>query len=339
MKVGGRYLKAIAALAVVLAGAGPVGAQGQAEKWGPAGKERINQFTIGLAAGLPEGAPLRFGAELARALNEGDEMRILPIVTRGIFDNFEDLLQLRGVDAAIVYGDTLLHFDKVERVPNVLNKVHYVASLFPSELQIFVRPEIKSLRDLQGKVVNFNQKGTAAAYTGPIVFERLGIKVDARFDPHPAVMRQIRTSDRYAATVWITAKPVGGIAAQDWPAGFKMLSVPFTKELEDLYLPATLESADYPKLIPAGQKVETIAVPAVLAVYNWTPGSQRYRRMVKFVDYIFDRLPNLQKPPFHPAWKNVNLSAPVPGWRRYQPVQDKLDKLRSGQTTAAASRR
>ena len=313
-------------------------ASAQADRWGEGGKSRINQFTIGLAAGLPEGAPLRFGAELARALNQGDEMRILPIVTRGIFDNFADLLQLRGVDAAIIYGDTLLHFDKVEKVPNVLTKVHYIASLFPSELQIFVRPEINALEDLAGKWVNFNNKGTAAAYTGPIVFQRLGIKVVERFDRHPDVMRQIRTSDKYAATVWVTAKPVGGIAQQDWPPGFKMLSVPFTKELEELYLPATLESGDYPKLIPAGQKISTIAVPAVLAVYNWQQGSQRHARMVKFVDFIFDRLPSLQKPPFHPAWKNVNLAAPVPGWRRYQPVQDKLDQLRSSQPATTARR-
>ncbi|MEZ5818035.1 MAG: TAXI family TRAP transporter solute-binding subunit [Hyphomicrobiaceae bacterium] len=334
--------KSFRSLTALLVAAGTVWmtgpAKAQADRWGETGKNRINQFTIGLAAGLPEGAPLRFGAELARALNDADSMRILPVVTRGIFDNFVDLLQLRGIDAAIVYGDTLLHFHEVERVPNVLNKVHYIASLFPSELQIFARPEINSIKDLAGKWVNFNSKGTAAAYTGPIVFRRLGIKVVERYDRHPDVMRDIRTSEKYAATVWVTAKPVGGIAQRDWPKGFKLLSVPFTKELEDLYLPATLESADYPKLIPSGQKVSTIAVPAVLAVYNWQPGAQRYPRMVKFVDYIFNKLPQLQKPPFHPAWKNVNLAAPVPGWRRYQPVQAKLDQLRAGRPETTARR-
>ncbi len=313
-------------------------AQGDPERWGSQGKARINEYTIGLAAGLPEGAPLRIAAELARALNEGDNMRILPVVTRGIFDNFVDLLQLKGIDAAIVYGDTLLHFDKVEKVPNILDKVHYVASLFPSELQILVRPEINSIQDLAGKWVNFNNKGTAAAYTGPIVFKRLGIKVVERYDPHPVVMRQFANSNQYAATVWVTSKPVRGIVAQDWPKGFKLISVPYTKELEDLYLPATLEAADYPKLIADGQKVSTIAVPAVLAVYNWRDGQTRRPRMERFVEHIFKKLPQLQKPPFHPAWRNVNLAAAVPGWRRYQPVQDKLDRLRGGNRAAAAQR-
>jgi len=318
------------AAAVLIAGLAQGALAQGLDKWGHEGRERINQGTIGLAAGLPEGAPLRFAAEIARALNQGDDLRILPIVTRGVFDNFVDLLQLRGVDAAIVYGDTLLHFEKVDKAPNVANRVNYIANLFPSELQIFVRPEISSINDLAGKWVNFNSQGTAAAYSGPIIFKRLGIDVVEKFDPHPAVMRDIRTSDKYAATVWVTTKPVGGIAQADWPPGFKLISVPYTKELEDLYLPATLDSKDYPKLIAAGQKVETIAVPAVLAVYNWERGSARYPRMVRFVDSLFARLPELQKPPFHPAWKDVNLAAPVPGWKRYGPVQSKLDELRSG---------
>lgn len=338
MTMRSRFAAVLAAATCALATAGGAIAQGNIDLWGAEGKALINENTIGLAAGLPEGAPLRLGAELARALNDGNQMRVLPVVTRGIFDNFVDLLQLKGIDAAIVYGDTLLHFDKVAKVPNVLSKIHYIASLFPAELQIFVRPEINSLKDLEGKWVNFNSKGTAAAYTGPIVFQRLGIKAVFRYDPHPIVMRQIRTSNKYAATVWVTSKPVGGIVRQDWPKGFKLISVPYTKELEDLYLPASLSSADYPKLIPAGQRISTIAVPAVLAVYNWRPGQRRHARMVKFVDYIFKNLPKLQKPPFHRVWKNVNLAAPVPGWRRYGPVQDKLDELRGGRRGQSAAR-
>lgn len=318
------------AAAILIAGLSQQASAQSSDKWGQKGKERLNQGTIGLAAGLPEGAPLRFAAEMARVLNEGDDLRVLPIVTRGVFDNFVDLLQLRGVDAAIVYGDTLLHFEKVEKAPHVATQVNYIASLFPSELQIFVRPEINSVHDLAGKWVNFNSQGTAAAYSGPIIFKRLGINVVEKFDPHPVVMRDIRTSDKYAAVVWVTTKPVGGIAQADWPPGFKLISVPYTKELEELYLPAALDSKDYPKLIAADQKVETIAVPAVLAVYNWQPGSARYPRMVRFVDSLFAKLAELQKPPFHPAWKDVNLAASVPGWKRYGPVQSKLDALRGG---------
>ena len=44
-------------------------------------KEAINSWTLGLAAGRIEGAPLQFAGELARAMDDGDNLRVLPIVT------------------------------------------------------------------------------------------------------------------------------------------------------------------------------------------------------------------------------------------------------------------
>src|ERR1700755_75196 len=42
-------------------------------------KLKRNAWTVGLAAGLPEGAPLRFAVELARVLDDGDNMRVIPM--------------------------------------------------------------------------------------------------------------------------------------------------------------------------------------------------------------------------------------------------------------------
>src|SRR5262249_43396712 len=71
----------------------------------PSLKIRLNRWTVGLAAGRLEGGPLRFAAELARVLDDGNNFRVLPVVTRGPFDNVFDLLYLNGVDAAILHGD------------------------------------------------------------------------------------------------------------------------------------------------------------------------------------------------------------------------------------------
>jgi TRAP-type uncharacterized transport system substrate-binding protein len=65
-------------------------------------KERINAWTVGLAGGLIEGAPLRLAAEIARVVNEEDKLHVIPMVTRGATENVNSLLYLRGVDTAIV---------------------------------------------------------------------------------------------------------------------------------------------------------------------------------------------------------------------------------------------
>src|SRR5229473_827191 len=70
-------------------------------------KERINAWTVGLAGGLIEGAPLRLAAEIARVVNEKDKLHVIPIATRGATENVNSLLYLRGVDTAIINTDAL----------------------------------------------------------------------------------------------------------------------------------------------------------------------------------------------------------------------------------------
>ena len=290
---------------------------------------RLNAWTVGLAAGRIEGAPLRFAAELARVLDDGDNMRVLPIVTRGIFDNVFDLLYLRGVDAAIVHGDVLEHFKKDQKISGIEGRINYLMPLFPSEVHVFVRPEITKLEELAGKVVNFNTQGTAAAYSGPIIFERLGIKVEPRFIPHPVALGEMAKNDKYAAAVFVSTKPLDPFVKRKWPEGFKFLPVPLTQTLEEYYLPAQLESADYPGLIPEGERVQTVAVPTVLAVYNWRNDRERQQRLARLVNYLFERFSKLQtEPGYHPQWSEVNLAATVPGWQRFGPMQARLNSAR-----------
>jgi len=244
-------------------------------------RDKTNAGSIGLAAGLLEGAPVHFAAEIARVVNENSDMHVLPIVTRGPTENVNDLLYLKGVDVAIINSDSLEEYKS--QVPQIQERILYLLSLFPSELHIFVRPEINSLADLAGKKVNFNTQGTAAAYSGPIIFSRLGIDVDKMFIPHPVALEQMKRGD-IAAVVFVTSKPVDAFVKGKWGEGFKFLPVNYDAKFEDYYLPSFLDSTDYPNLIAKDQRIATISVPTILATFNWKPGSPRYVRTAKFVD-------------------------------------------------------
>ena len=133
-----------------------------------------------------------------------------------------------------------------------------------------------------------------------------------------------------AATFWISSKPLAPFLKGVWPEGFKFLPVEYTDKLE-YYSPAYLEASDYPNLIKEGQRVPTISVPAVLAVFDWQKGSDRYQRMVRLVNYLSDRFELLQKEPgYHEKWKDVKSSATVPGWTRFRPLQERLDRNKFG---------
>jgi hypothetical protein len=284
----------------------------------------MNAWTVGLAGGLLEGAPIRLAAEIARVVDDGNNLHVLPVVTRGATENVNSLLYLRGIDAAIINSDALEEYRS--QVPDIQRRIAYVLNLFPSELHIFVRPEIQTLNDLAGKRVNFNTQGTAAAYSGPLIFSRLGLDVEKTFIPHQVALEQMRKGEM-AAVVFITSKPVDAFVRGRWDSGFKFLAVPYESKFEDYYLPSFLEPADYPTLIKPGERVATIAVPTVLVAFNWPAKSNRFQRVARFVDHLFSRIEKLQEPGFDPKWRSINLAATVPGLTRFPAAQAWLDRL------------
>jgi hypothetical protein len=109
--------------------------------------------------------------------------------------------------------------------------------------------------------------------------------------------------------------------------GLHLVSIPYPQQLADDYLPATLTHDDYPELIPAGESVDTVAVGAVLIAYNWPKTNQdRYSRVQRFVEAFFPKIAEFQKPPRHVKWREVNLAATLPGWKRFDAAQAWLDQ-------------
>lgn len=286
-------------------------------------QEKINAWTVGLAAGRIEGAPLRLAAEMARVVDDGAELQVLPIVTRGPTDNLNALLHLRGVDLAILNVDSLEEYRL--HLPEVRQHLLYLLNLFPSELHVLARRDIGRLQDLAGRTVNFNTLGTAAAFSGPLIFSRLDITVDATFVPHALALQQLRRGE-IAAVTFVSSKPVDAIGRGGRDDGLHLLPVPYDGRFEDFYLPATLEADDYPALIPRGERIDTLAVPSALVSYNWPAGSNRYQRVARFIERLFDRIERLQAPGFDAKWQTVNLGATVPGLQRFAAAQHWLDR-------------
>jgi TRAP transporter TAXI family solute receptor len=295
---------------------------------------KINSWTVGLASGLPEGTFIRFGAEIARNLNDGDELRVIPMITYGATENVKDLLYLKGVDVAFTNADVLEHFRTVEKVPNIERRVHFISGMYIGHVHVLVRADINSLKDLEGKKVSFHTPGAGASVTAPILFQRLGIKVEPVYVNNAIALEQMKTGD-VAGLVNTGGKPQDLFTKFKNDHGYKFLSVPFDK-FDDLYVPSVFTAEDYPGYIKPGEKVEALGVPVVLAVYNWPKDSDRFRRIQRFIEYYFDRFEGFQKPPYHPAWKSINLAANVPGWTRYWVADDKLKAMAAKQPPPAA---
>src|SRR5438552_5989404 len=141
-------------------------------------KERKNAWTVGIAGGLIDGTYMRFADELAKVLDDGDSLRILPMVSYGAASNLDDLLYLRGVDLAVTQSDVFEYFRTERKTPNLQNRVHYILRLPIAELHILAKTDIGSVEDLRGKRVNFGPAGSGSSLTGTIVFQRLAVQVE-----------------------------------------------------------------------------------------------------------------------------------------------------------------
>jgi TRAP-type uncharacterized transport system substrate-binding protein len=291
------------------------------------GEQESNEWTVGIAGGLPEGTNIRFAAEMAKVLDDKPNLRVLPIVTYGALGNVEDLLYLNGVDVTITSADVLDEFIRNGTISNIKNRIRYICSFYLNEVHVYVCPEIKTLEDLAGKKVSFNTVGSAANLTGGILFDRLHINAEKVFINNSVALEKMRTGE-IAGVVHVTGKPTDLFTKFKPEPGFHFLPVPYTPNLQDYYVPTELTSKDYPNLLQPGETVDTIAVPQVLAVYNWPPETDRYRRVARFVEYFFKRFDQFKQPPFHPKWNEVNLASQLQGWTRFQAAEELLAATR-----------
>ena len=290
-------------------------------------RNRKNEWTVGVAGGQLSGTYMTFANELAEVLDDGDNLRVVPIVTYGAASNLDDLLYLRQVDVAVTQADVFEYFRTQRRIANLDSRVNYIVRLPVSELHVLARTDVKSIEDLRGKKVSFGPAGSASSLTGTIVFQRLGVQVEQVLFDNPTALQKLKSGE-LAALVRVIGKPIDFFAKIPPNSGLHFVSIPFSKTFSDYYTLGELTSKEYPNLVPEGQNADTIAVPAVLAVFNWPKGSDRFRRVERFTEAFFSKWEKFREPPRHPKWRDVNLAATVPGWNRWSVAEEMLRRLR-----------
>jgi TRAP-type uncharacterized transport system substrate-binding protein len=246
-------------------------------------------------------------------------MRILPIVGRGGVHDIQDVLALPGVDMAITQEHLLTRLQESKELGDLKSKLVYITKLFNEELHLIAREDIWQVSDLAGKPVNFGDYGGSVEDIVRDVFKMLGLEVSEVHMGLDEAIDEMRQG-RIAATALLASKPAAVVEQLTRDGRFRFVQIPYPAQAT-LYLPAVLRNEDYPRLIPAGEKVETIAVGTVLIAYNWPEKSARYQLLGNFVEAFFSRLSEFQAARRHPRWQEVNIAAVLPDWRRFRPAE------------------
>ncbi len=287
-----------------------------------------NRGVVQLVTGGSAGASIRIAEDLAAIFDDGATRRILPVVGRGALKNLSDLTSLRGIDMAILQADVLDGVRQQRGMPGIENSFTYITKLYNEELHILARADVGSIADLARRKVNVDVPGSGTVVTTGRVFELLGIPIDAVYDTQEMALEKLRRGE-IAAMAFVAGKPASLFRGLRQDDGLHFVEVPLNPSVLNAYVPTSLTSADYPALIGADAKIDTVAVGTLLAVANLATDSDRYKNVIVFVDIFFTEFRSLLEPGRHPKWREINLAAELPGWRRFPPAQQWLDRNRA----------
>ncbi|SPP96817.1 MULTISPECIES: TAXI family TRAP transporter solute-binding subunit [Bradyrhizobium] len=296
-------------------------------------------YTVGFVTGTPQCTEFALAQDIATTLAGGQEsgpqgqvaLRVLPMVGNGGVRNVLDVLTLAGADVAIAPVALVERLRQTRTFGDISDRLTYIAPLHIEEFHLLARPEIGSLTELSGKRVDLGDDGSAGAILGREVLNRLGIKISETNLGPEAALDGLRKGDLSAALI-VSGKPVSFLTQVSQLDNIHLLPIPYFKELlQQDYLPSTLRHKDYPNMIAAEASVDTIAIKSALFAYNWPSGSERFRLLEFFVQTLFTRFPEFLTGAHHPKWREVNLAAELPGWRRFRPAERWLQQQSGGE--------
>lgn len=290
------------------------------------------RHAVGLVSGTVGGTYHAIGADLVEiARRQG--LTMFNRSTNGGLDNL-DRLGDRHVNAALgfVQGDLLAWLqasnDPAHR--RLAGELRLIAPLFAEEIHVLARRELGSLQALQSRRVLTASSSQGSRHTAENLLRARGIRpavLDSTLTFAQAVCALV--SGQADALVAVAGRPMAAMRALQALAGLEgeplaqlhLLPVPAVAE-DPGYEVTRLGPDDYPWM---SAPVQTLAVRAVLMAMDFAPvragaDASAYRRMrcqqlAAMAQAVRGGLPQLQQPPFHPKWRDVDWNRTLPGWR------------------------
>lgn len=280
----------------------------------------LNQGVIKIVAGSRGGTYTQLTSEMMSVLPKtfvGKNLRVVPIIGNGSWQNIQDILYLNGVDAALVQSDVLKAYARDEE-PGVQSRIKYIAKLHNEEVHILARNNIKSIKELEGKKVGFGAVGSGTAMTTKIILDTLNIKTIPIHKNLDDSIKALKNKE-IDAFFYVSGKPVPAIRTEinalD-PIHFLPLNTPL---LDKIYAKTKINSEDYPNIV-SGDPVPSIAAEAVLAVYDFdhrkAKHKKRYENVTDFARALISGIDELKNGEYHKKWRTIDPCATVVGWNR-----------------------
>ena len=242
-------------------------------------------------------------ANLARALDHENSVRVLPMLGTGSVQALQDLGQFREVDSALITSDSLAYVHAQSLLAPQDEKLSFVAALRPLPIFLIAKRNIANVTMLAGKRIATGPADSASFATGELVLGTLEVPFLRVAQAQERAVEALASGKADAALVVGAPLNLDRLSSSN----FHILPLVMPQELADIYQPAKLTSKDAPGLISPNDKLDSVSTSLILAV-NETDLSAEQRRGLKLFEAAYFQ-----------QVQNQNMGTPradVPGWQR-----------------------
>lgn len=262
-----------------------------------------SKTSVGILVSEPEWLPQ--ASNMAKAIDNEDHLRVLPIMGAGGLQALKDLSQLPSVDATLVAADSLVY----AKTQNLVDeKIAYITSVGPLPVILVARRGLENVTMLAGKRIATGPAQSSGFATGEMLFGALEIPfLRVPVQGHSAIDAVLAGK---ADAALVLGSDVANKALQD--ERFHLISLPLPPQLSETYHVSTLTVN--------GKKIETVATTLMLAVFDWPRSSPRYATLQRFEKQLMQ----MPKNEISALFEND-----VAGWTRHSSAEKLLTQTPS----------
>jgi len=204
----------------------------------------------------------------------------------------------------------------------------YVARLQNEEIELIAPRSIANIGQLAGRKVNVGAADSTAAASAAVIFSHLNIAAAWTNYPLADALQRLRDG-KIDAVLVVGGKNSDSLANFGDDGRFHLAAIPYAPALRAYYAPERATAKDWPKLIAADEKVDTLSTPiALVAIDGASP--ERAERLAPAASRFLANFDQLLDGSKDAGWRDVNLAARIDQLPRFGAAQAWLDQSKGG---------
>jgi len=266
----------------------------------------------GITTGGKNGTYIQIANDISTVLKK-QGLKLTVYESVGSLDNIDAVVEDNEIQFGIVQSDVLnfVKNSKDRKLERIAASIKSVLPLYNEEVHLLANKEIKSFKDLQGKVISIGSKGSGTHLTSHLILRKTDVwplkKLTLSSDEAFAALK----AGDIDAMFYVSGYPVKLFSSENSETNYHLVSIS-DESIKKHYVESIIPAETY-----AWQKtaVPTVATKALLMSVD---NQEKYcTESKKIAQAVHDNMDWLLKNG-HPKWSDVDLNFSANQWQGYK---------------------